>query len=127
MTSESTNHSFRYAMILIGVIVITPGAIYLARLQDTQPTTFFVRSINDASYNCEDKIKDRFGSSLLSSNFDQYSSRYDADDGQYIIYYRVSTQSFDKHNRPTINNHMAKCTVWETLGFVSSFQVFNEF
>lgn len=130
MTPQSKNSTLRSAinaLVLMCVIAATLGTIYLTYYQNPESATFFARSMNDASYDCEDKIRDRFSSSLISANFDQYSSRYDADDGEYIIYYQVTAQQIDKHDIPTIQNYMAKCTVWETLGYVSSFQVFDDF
>lgn len=88
-----------------------------------RPDAFFARSINDAAYDCEDKIKDRFEEQLLSKHYDQYSSRYDADDHQYLIYYRVSVREEDE-NVPITTDYMAKCVVWERFGYVSEFRVY---
>lgn len=130
MTTKSGNTPWRTginAILLMSIVAITLGAIYLTYYDEIEAPIFFIRSINDASYECEDKIAAHFGSELLSSQFDQYSSRYESNEEQYLIYYRVSTQKLDKNNRSTVHNHMAKCTVWETLGIVSSFQVFDDF
>lgn len=115
------------SVILTVLILITMVIIYISYHQEIAPTAFFARSINDASYDCEDKIQSRYKDRLINHYFDQYSSRYDADDHQYIIYYRVSIQDVDDNDRPQIVDLMAKCTVWEKLGYVSDFQVFEKF
>lgn len=100
--------------------------IFFSARNNDRSDAFFARSINDAAYDCEDKIKDRFEEQLLSKHYDQYSSRYDADDSQYIIYYRVSVRE-EEDNIPVTADYMAKCVVWERLGYVSEFRVYNNF
>lgn len=124
--SQSTQRLLASITLLV-LIVITMAIIYITYHQELEPTAFFARDINDASYDCEAKIQNRYGDKLISHYYDQYSSRYEADEHQYLIYYRVSIQESDDNDRPQIKNLMAKCTVWEKLGYVSDFQVFEKF
>lgn len=112
---------------LVLLVIITLAIIYISYRQEMAPTAFFARSINDASYDCEAKIQSRFKDRLINRYFDPYSSRYEADDHQYLIYYRVTIQDLDDDGRPQVRELMAKCTVWEKLGYVSDFQVFKNF
>lgn len=100
--------------------------VYFSMRSDTRPDAFFARSINDAAYDCEDKIDARFEEQLLSKYYDQFSSRYDADDNQYIIYYRLSVRE-EQDNIPITTEYMAKCVVWERLGYVSEFRAYKDF
>lgn len=86
--------------------------------------SFFARSIGDAADSCEEEINDHFGSKLVSKNYDQMSSRYEAARKQYIVYYRIS-HAEQVDGIPTIEYSMAKCAVWESLGYVSEFRVFK--
>jgi hypothetical protein len=87
-------------------------------------TAFFARSINDASYDCEAKIVSKYGSELASKSFDNISSRYETNKRQYIIYYRISVKESDE-GFTVVNDYMAKCIVWERLGYVSEFRVYK--
>lgn len=126
-TPKRLSHTVVAAVVLLAIIAATLIIIYITYRQGIRPKAFFARSINDASYDCEHKINERFGSRLISKYYDQFSSRYDADEHQYIIYYRVSAEKRDRNNIPSIHNYMAKCIVWEKLGYVSTFQVFDNF
>ena len=126
-SKRQKRHSRIAGLALLGIALATAVFVYLTFGASIQPQAFFARSINDASYDCEDKIKSRFGADLVSSQFDQYSSRYVADDHQYLIYYRVTTREELDNGALTTRDSTVKCTVWERLGYVSDFQVFNDF
>lgn len=115
------------ALVLLVIFAITLILIYAGYRLEIKPQAYFARSINDASYDCEDKIHSHFDENLINAYYDQYSSRYEADDHQYLIYYRVTAQEFDDDDRPGIRSFMVKCVVWEKLGYVSDFQVFDKF
>jgi hypothetical protein len=105
------------------LLVLVAIAIYFNNAK-TAPTAFFARSINDASYDCEKKINDKFGNKLLSKNYDGLSSRYNSQKHQYLIFYKISVQeTVDKY--PTIKEYLAKCMVWEKIGYVSDFTILD--
>ena len=103
------------AAVVITVIVFGPKNI---------EKKFFARSIGGAADSCEEKINDYFGDRLVSKYYDEISSRHDSSRKQYTIYYRIS-HSTSTDGRPGIENSMAKCVVWESLGYVSDFRVFK--
>lgn len=107
---------------IVGAIAII-SAMFISSAS-SQKTAFFARSINDASYDCEDKINSYFDDELISKYYDDISSRYEANDHQYIIYYRVSAREME-NDFPVIYDYMAKCVVWEKLGYVSSFRAYR--
>ena len=86
--------------------------------------SFFARSIGEAADSCEKEIIDHFDDRLVTKYYDQISSRYEAERKQYIVYYRVSHAELI-NDMPTIEYSMAKCVVWESLGYVSEFRVFK--
>lgn len=108
-------------LISIGLII----TVILLEKADA-PVAFYARDINDASYDCEDKINRYYEEDLVSKVYDDYSSRYEADKRQYIIFYRVSVNT-EMDGYPTVVDYMIKCVVWERLGYVSDFQVLNFF
>ncbi len=114
-------------MALLSVIAVTITIVYLTfgRSSD-EPTFTFARSMDDATVDCENKIIDQYDDDIISKYFDQFSSRYDADRRQYIIYYRVHVKEI-KDDLPVVNEYMAKCIVWERLGYVSDFSIFKDF
>ncbi|ARN75941.1 hypothetical protein [Oceanicoccus sagamiensis] len=105
------------------LLAFTTAVLYLT-INQKKKTTFFARSINDASYDCEDKITSKYEGDLVSKSFDNISSRYEPDKRQYTIYYRISIKEKDE-NFSIVNDYMAKCIVWERLGYVSDFRVFT--
>jgi hypothetical protein len=113
------------ALVIIS-IVVTMVSLYLNYRGNQGPAAFFARDINDASYDCEDKINGRFKEQLVSKYYDEISSRYDAKTHQYVIYYRVSAREVE-NGLPSIKDFMAKCIVWEKLGYVSDFQIIRNF
>jgi hypothetical protein len=122
---KNINGSTKINIILILlVIVATLVAIYYAKNSNPEKKPFYARSMNDASYDCEDKIISKFKDSLVIKTFDNFSSRYEANKRQYLIYYRISVKE-KQDNAPTIKDYMAKCVVWERLGYVSNFSVFE--
>ena len=125
--APTKNSNFTAGLVLLALVMITSAVVYFTYGNNKQPTAFFARSINDASYDCEDKISARFDDRLISKYYDQFSSRYEADQHQYVIYYRVSIKEQDRDNITTVKDYMAKCIVWEKLGFVSDFMVFDKF
>ena len=85
---------------------------------------FFARSIGEAADSCEEEVIDYFGNRLISTHYDEISSRYEPTYKQYTVYYRIShTETIN--DLPTVKDSMAKCVVWESLGYVSDFNVFN--
>jgi len=105
-------------------IVLLALALLLNNQTDGKAEYFFARSIDDASYDCEDKIRAQFGKNLINSSYDQISSRYDASKRQYIIYYYLTIAEL-VDDLPTVRDRMAKCVVWERLGYVSDYTVFE--
>ena len=131
MTNDASSNPRRKLIIsisLVLVIIITVVVTYLtySLSMGSGQKAFYARSMDDASYDCEAKIIDRFDERLINKHFDQYSSRYDANKRQYLIYYRV-TASDNGEDVPTLKEHMVKCVVWERLGYVSDFSVFDDF
>lgn len=86
--------------------------------------TFTARSIGDAANSCEEKVVDYFGDRLVSKYYDEISSRHEVSRKHYTVYYRVSHKEM-VDDIPTIEDSMAKCIVWESLGYVSEFRVFK--
>ena len=113
-------------LILLVIIAVTALLIYLTYQAPAINQPFFARSINDATYDCEEKINRRFTDKLVHKHFDNLSSRYEADKHQYAIFYRISIEE-QKPNQPhsSVNDYMVKCLVWEKLGYVSEFSVFD--
>lgn len=112
-------------LIIIGLVAVLSVIIFsVTAFQPKTQSSFFARSINDASYDCESKIEKKYGTKLVSKYFDNHSSRYEADRRQYLIYYRITVHELDQ-KIPTNNDYMAKCTVWERLGYVSEFRVYE--
>ncbi len=110
-----------FAFILL--LAATTAILYLT-INQKKKTTFFARSINDASYDCEAKINSKYEGDLVNKNFDNISSRYEPDKRQYTIYYRISVKE-KQEDYAVVNDYMAKCVVWERLGYVSDFRVFS--
>ena len=104
------------------LILVTLITLALATGAADKLTAFNARSIGDASYDCEDKIHKRFEEDLISKYFDNFSSRYEPEKRQYVVYYRVSV-NVDKGSYTEVTDMMAKCIVWERLGYVSDFQI----
>ena len=115
---------FGGAVILVAVMGLTLLAVYLTYGERNMKQSFFARDINDATYDCEDKIDAKFKKRLVSKYYDEISSRYEANKNQYVIYYRVSARDIEGEY-PMVTDYMAKCIVWEKLGYVSDFQVFD--
>lgn len=127
MKSSKPNQStltMIYNLIFLMAIVISAWLLYITYDPTARLKPFFARSINDATYNCEDRINDRFKDDLISKNFDNLSSRYNADNRQYAIFYRITVREH-KRDFSILKDYMVKCTVWETLGYVSEFTVFD--
>lgn len=104
------------------VLALLMTVVLLSLGSYKQPTAFFARSINDASYDCEDKINSEFDDDLVSKYYDEISSRYEAKRRQYVIYYRVSAYA-EQDGVRVVEDYMAKCIVWERVGYVSDFQI----
>ncbi|MEE8059618.1 MAG: hypothetical protein V3T17_17570 [Pseudomonadales bacterium] len=112
--------------LIIAFFVGAVGTLYFNFGMPGKQTAFFARSINDASYDCENKIDQKFDEDLVNKYYDGNSSRYDSKQRQYIIYYRVSAR-YIENDIPMIKDYMAKCIVWERIGYVSDFQIFDDF
>lgn len=109
------------ALLVVGLLAL---ALLLSQQSTTQPERFFARDINDAAYDCEDKIRLQFGKNLINSNFDQISSRYESSKRQYIVYYDLTVAEF-VDDLPAVTEKLAKCVVWERLGYVSSYTLID--
>ena len=120
---KSTN-TIIVAIISIVVVILVIGLFYISSSGSNKKTSFYARDINDASYDCEDKIDKEYGDDLVSRHFDEFSSRYNADKRQYAIFYRVNINS-EINGYPTITEYMAKCVVWERIGYVSEFSIIS--
>jgi hypothetical protein len=111
---------------LLVIIAATALLIYLTYEPRVGSKEFFARSINDATYDCEAKINSRFADQLVHKHFDNLSSRYEADKHQYAIFYRISIEERKPNQQHTnVNDYMVKCLVWEKLGYVSEFTIFD--
>lgn len=117
-------------LIILGIAVLLMmlfmTIVFFTLGPEGQPTAFFARSINDASYDCEDKIDSQFDDDLVSKYYDEISSRYEPKRRQYVIYYRVSAYVEEDDVR-VVEDFMAKCIVWERVGYVSDFQILRNF
>lgn len=128
---KHTSKLTKYRPLIISLVVIlliatSMAILFLLNKGEKEPQAFFARDINDASYDCEQKIIDQFDEQLVSKYFDDLSSRYLPEKRQYLIYYRVSTRTLE-NNIPVNNELMVKCTVWERLGYVSDFHIMRDF
>lgn len=121
--SGNTKKTLVTGTIVLIAVVGAMMALYFSYGINKGPDIFFARSINDAAYDCENKIANRFEDDLISKTYDQISSRYEPDRHQYIIYYNISVRSIED-DVTIINDYLSKCIVWEKLGYVSDFQVF---
>jgi uncharacterized protein YpmS len=124
---EKIKHNKRVLFILLSALIIAfIFIITLIALSQNEPgkTAFFARSINDASYDCEATITNKYDEKLIYKNYDDFSSRYEPEKHQYIIYYRISVRE-ETDDRPTIKDYLAKCIVWERIGYVSDFSIID--
>ena len=119
---NTKTRTYLFSFVGIATLLIVVVLLFVSSRQ-TEQVAFFARDINDASYDCEDKIASKFGRRLINKYYDDLSSRYQANDKQYLIYYRVSVK--DDEQLPTTSDYMVKCVVWEKLGYVSDFEVFD--
>ena len=113
-----------YNLIFLIVIIASAWLLYLTYDPSATQKPFFARSISDATYNCEDRIIGRYEEDLISKQFDNLSSRYNANSRQYAIFYRITVREH-KRDFSILKDYMVKCVVWETLGYVSEFSVFD--
>lgn len=123
----TTHNKRKTSTLIILVIALLLMALFMTVVffgfgANKQQTAFFARSINDASYDCEDKIDSKFDEDLVSKYYDEISSRYEAKRRQYVIYYRVSAYT-EQDGVRVVEDYMAKCIVWERVGYVSDFQI----
>ena len=107
---------------LIVVAIISTFAGY--KLLRPQKVAFFSRDIDSAADSCEESISSYFGERMVSKRYDELSSRYNAQRRLYLIYYRVYSKEVED-DVPEVIEYLAKCTVWETLGYVSDFEVYK--
>lgn len=124
MKNVSARKVFLSSLILLTILIGTGFLLYITYEMPGAKVRFFARNINDATYNCEDSIDDRYKKKLMHKSYDNLSSRYSADKHQYSIFYRISVQE-NKNKRTEIKDYMVKCIVWEKLGYVSEFTVFE--
>lgn len=109
-----------YSAISLLIVIAIITFLFISS-RSANKNAFFVRNLNDATYDCEEKINNQFGPNLLYKSYDNFSSRYQAKDKQYLIYYRISVK--DEQDFSIINDYIVKCIVWEKLGYVSSFEI----
>ena len=114
--------------IILGLVALSllagTGLVLYFYLGPEKPVAFFVRDLNDASYDCEAKIVSKYDDELVSKYYDNLSSRYEDDKHQYLVYYRISVKEVED-GIPQVKDYMAKCIVWEKLGYVSDFRVYE--
>lgn len=124
----SSNNQSEKKLTLVILLILSLTIIFIVfyfwNVKEVKPTNFFARDINDASYDCEDKIDQQFGTNLINKTYDEFSSRYDPSRRQYIVYYQLTVSENIKET-PVISDLMAKCVVWERVGYVSDFSVFK--
>ncbi len=118
------NQALTILLTTLGFVLLLAAttALLFFTFNDNKKQAFYARDINDASYDCEDKIKKRYEEELVSISFDNLSSRYEEEKNQYLIYYRISIRE-EMGNITTVNDYLAKCIVWERLGYVSDFRI----
>ncbi len=125
MNNAKNAKSFKIPLTFLIILLLAIGvmAVYF-NAAETEPTAFFARSIDDASYDCEKKIADKYGETLLSKTFDELSSNYNSRKHQYIIFYWISIQEVIDEI-PMMKDYLAKCIVWEKIGYVSDFTIID--
>jgi hypothetical protein len=124
VSNNKNTKSLLISLIVLLVFAVAAMALLVVNSDSSIPKAFFARSINDASYDCEAKIDKRFKSELTSKSFDNLSSRYEPLKRQYLIYYRIGVR--EKIDDYYVNtDRMAKCIVWERLGYVSDFRILD--
>lgn len=122
--SNKTNRTNLFVGLAILIIVAASFSLLFLTKTMGKRVAFFASSIDDASYDCEEKIVSKYGNRLISKSFDNLSSRYQPEERQYLIYYRISI-SESNTDYPAIDDHVVKCTVWEKLGYVSDFRIID--
>ena len=124
MSNQSKTTKVVLVIIVFLLLLAATTTILYLTINKEKKTTFFARSINDASYDCEATINNKYKQDLVNKSFDDISSHYDPGKRQYTIYYRISIKE-KQEDYPVVNDYMAKCVVWERLGYVSDFRVFS--
>ncbi|MBN4055115.1 hypothetical protein JYU12_00065 [bacterium AH-315-K03] len=122
MKNKKNTRSFLLGLLALLVLMATAMGILIVNSGPLGPVAFFAHSMDEASYDCEDKINKRLKSRLISKHFDNFSSRYDVQKRQYLIFYRLSIRE-STDNYSAITERIAKCIVWERLGYVSDFRI----
>lgn len=105
----------------ITAMVVTFSIYYVSN----KKVAFNVPDVDTAANSCEQEVKDAFGKELLHKSYDHGSSRYEENRRRYVIWYRLTIRRLDSEGIAVVQDKMAKCEVWEFLGYVSSFEVYD--
>lgn len=118
------SNKIKLISVLIFIVVTAVTSAVIVSKTAFGPTITTTRDIGMASDVCEDRIISEYKKTLINKNYDDISSRYEPNNKQYIVYYRITLRSL-VDDIPTVTAHLAKCIVWEKLGYVSSFEVID--
>lgn len=109
---------------LIFIVVTAVASTVIISKTVFGPTITTTRDIGMASDVCEERIVKDYKKTLINKSYDDISSRYEPSNNQYIVYYRITLRTVTD-DTSAITTHLAKCIVWEKLGYVSSFEVID--
>ena len=123
MTKKTTPNNFFAGFAVLIIIATSLSLLFLAKTNE-DPNQSFIRTVDNASYDCEEEIVSRYGTKLISKSFDNLSSRYQPRDRQYWIYYRISV-SESATEYPKIDDYLVKCTIGEHLDEISDFRIID--
>lgn len=123
MTKKTTPNNFFAVFAVLIIIATSLSLLFLAKTNE-DPIGSFIRTVDNASYDCEEEIVSRYGNKLISKSFDNLSSRYQPRDRQYWIYYRISVRE-SATEYPKIDDYLVKCTIGEHLGEISDFRIID--
>ena len=105
MTKKTTPNNFFAGFAVLIIIATSLSLLFLAKTNE-DPNESFIRTVDNASYDCEEEIVSRYGNKLISKSFDNLSSRYQP--SSYTDpYYRVARglgQAFCRVNSNNITN-----------------------
>jgi hypothetical protein len=112
--------------LLLIITVITVIATYVKYRDEDGNIRFNVATVDAAANSCENYIDDQFGQDIIHKAYDHGSSRYEPNSRRYIIWYRISTRTPDEDGVMTVKDLLAKCEIWEFLGYVSNFESYDK-
>lgn len=112
-------------MLLLGLlsisVVSTLIAVGVIKLE--QPTQA-MNSIVDAENMCNGLIRQDYQANLSSFHVDDFSSRFNADTGQYMMFYEVELKR-DMNTPSGVNKYFLNCFV-SAKGRLAAFDIFEE-